>query len=211
MLFLPTAINYIHRQTLSVLAPVITSDFHLSHTEYAWIVSSFQITYALMWIGGGILLDLIGTRLGLALAVLWWSVAHAVTGLANSVAGFGLFRGLLGMGEGCNWPGANKAVAESFPASERGLATGLYDSGSSAGAILAAPLVSILAIQFGWRWTFVLTGLLGFAWVPAWLALSRSGGDSRRGPFARPRGRRLLSLLDLGDGPRTCALMGERN
>ncbi|MFB3827190.1 MAG: MFS transporter [Bryobacteraceae bacterium] len=193
-LFLSTAINYIHRQTLSVLAPVITREFHLSATEYAWIVSAFQIAYAVMWVGGGVLLDLIGTRLGLAVAVIWWSAAHILTGIANSVAALGLFRGLLGVGEGCNWPGANKAVAESFPARERGLATALYDSGSSVGAIVAAPLISMLAIHFGWRWSFALTGLLGFAWLALWLAVSRSGGRSR-GEWVRPDGRRMLSVL----------------
>ncbi len=194
-LFLSTAINYIHRQTLSVLAPVITREFHLSHTEYAWIVSAFQIAYALMWVGGGVLLDLVGTRLGLAAAMIWWCAAHVLTGFSNSVASLGLFRGLLGMGQGCNWPGANKAVAESFPARERGLATALYDSGSSVGAIIAAPLVSILAIRFGWRWSFTLTGLLGLGWVVLWLAISRSRSDRPRSEWVRPSGRRLLSVL----------------
>jgi ACS family hexuronate transporter-like MFS transporter len=141
-LFGSTVINYISRQTLSVLAPVLTHELHLDHTQYAQIVSAFQIAYALTWLVGGILIDMIGTRLGLALAVIWWSLSSMLTAFANSVFSFGLFRFLLGMGEGCNWPGAAKAVAEWFPARERGLAVAIFDSGSSVGAVIAPPLVA---------------------------------------------------------------------
>ena len=104
-LFGSTVINYISRQTFSVLAPVITQELHLSHTDLSRIFSAFQISYAGMWLIGGVLLDIVGTRLGLALAVIWWSAISMVTGFANSVASFGAFRFLLGIGEGCNWPG----------------------------------------------------------------------------------------------------------
>lgn len=170
-LFCSTVINYINRQTLSVLAPVLTQQFHLSHTDYSKIVSAFQIAYALMWLVGGVLLDIIGTRLGLALAVVWWSVASALTGLANSVLTFGVFRFLLGMGEGCNWPGASKVVAEWFPARERGLAVAIFDSGSSVGAIIAPPLVVWVTAAFGWRQAFAASGILGFLWLALWLGL----------------------------------------
>lgn len=169
-LFFSTVINYINRQTFSVLAPVITQEFHLSHTDLSRIFSSFQIAYAGMWLIGGVLLDIIGTRLGLALAVVWWSVVSMLTGFANSVSTFAGFRFLLGIGEGCNWPGASKAVAEWFPAKERGIAVAIFDSGSSVGGAVAALTVPWVAIVFGWRYAFVLSGVLGFLWLIVWLA-----------------------------------------
>lgn len=170
-LFFSTVINYINRQTFSVLAPVITEQLHLSHTDLSRIFSAFQIAYAGTWLVGGVVLDIIGTRLGLALAVIWWSVVSMLTGLANSVLSFSIFRFLLGVGEGCNWPGASKAVAEWFPAKERGIAVAIFDSGSSVGGAIAALTVPWVAIVFGWRYAFVLSGLLGFLWLILWLAL----------------------------------------
>jgi ACS family hexuronate transporter-like MFS transporter len=173
VLFLSTTINYIDRQTLSVLSPVILRELHLNHVDYSKIVSAFQWTYAVTWLIGGVFLDMVGTRLGLALAIVWWSVASMLTSLGNSVASFAGLRVLLGIGEGCNWPGANKAVAEWFPAHERGLAVAIFDSGSSVGAILAPPLVAGIAYAFGWRFAFLATGLMGFLWVALWWGFYR--------------------------------------
>jgi MFS transporter, ACS family, hexuronate transporter len=170
-LFGSTVINYISRQTFSVLAPVITQELHLTHTDLSRIFSAFQISYAGMWLIGGVLLDVVGTRLGLALAVIWWSVISMFTGFAHSVASFGIFRFLLGIGEGCNWPGATKTVAEWFPAKERGVAVAIFDSGSSVGGAIASFTVPWIAILFGWRYAFVLSGLLGFLWLIVWLAI----------------------------------------
>jgi ACS family hexuronate transporter-like MFS transporter len=170
-LFGSTVINYISRQTFSVLAPVITQQLHLTHTDLSRIFSAFQISYAGMWLIGGVLLDIVGTRLGLALAVIWWSAISMVTGFANSVASFGAFRFLLGIGEGCNWPGASKTVAEWFPAKERGVAVAIFDSGSSVGGAIASLAVPWVAILFGWRYAFVMSGLLGFLWLIVWLAI----------------------------------------
>ena len=170
-LFGSTVMNYISRQTLSVLAPVLTHELHLNHSQYSQIVSSFQIAYALAWLLGGILIDEVGTRLGLALAVIWWSLSSMLTAFANSVFSFGLFRFLLGMGEGCNWPGATKAVAEWFPARERAVAVAIFDSGSSVGAVIAPPLVAWLAASLGWRSAFVASGLFGFLWLAIWLVI----------------------------------------
>ncbi len=171
ILFGSTVINYISRQTFSVLAPVISQQLHLSHTDLSKVFSAFQFSYAGMWLIGGILLDIIGTRLGLTLAVIWWSIVSMLTGLANSVFSFGAFRFLLGIGEGCNWPGASKAVAEWFPAKERGVAVAIFDSGSSVGGAIAALVVPWVAILFGWRYAFVFSGALGFVWLIAWLAV----------------------------------------
>lgn len=170
-LFASTTINYIDRQALSVLSPVILKELNLSHLDYSRIVSAFQITYAVTWLAGGVFLDVVGTRLGLALAVIWWSVASMLTSFASSVLSFSFFRFLLGIGEGCNWPGANKAVAEWFPPRERGIAVGIFDSGSSVGGIAAALLIPWLAILAGWRYAFVVAGSLGIVWVILWVAL----------------------------------------
>jgi ACS family hexuronate transporter-like MFS transporter len=168
-LFLSTVTNYVSRQTFSILAPVITAQFHLSHTDLGRILGSFQISYALTWLLGGIVLDAIGTRIGLALAVIFWSIVNMLTGLANSVFGFAAFRFLLGIGEGFNWPGATKTVAEWFPSQERSLAVAIFDSGSSVGGALAALVLPLVALAFGWRATFVFSGLLGFVWLALWL------------------------------------------
>ena len=170
-LFFSTVINYISRQTFSVLAPVITKELNLSHSDLSLVFSAFQIAYAGTWLVGGVLLDIIGTRLGLALAVIWWSVVSMLTGFANSILSFSVFRFLLGIGEGCNWPGASKTVAEWFPAKERGVAVAIFDSGSSVGGAIAALTVPWVAIFFGWRYAFVLSGVLGFLWLILWLAL----------------------------------------
>jgi len=168
-LFFSTVINYINRQTLSVLAPVITQQFHLTHSQLSWVFSCFQLSYAGMWLIGGVLLDIIGTRIGLAIAVIWWSIISMLTGLANSLSQFAIFRFLLGIGEGCNWPGASKAVAEWFPAKERGIAVAIFDSGSSVGGAVAAITVPWVAITLGWRYAFVVSGVLGFLWLALWL------------------------------------------
>ena len=170
-LFFSTVINYISRQTFSVLSPMISAQFHLNHTELARILGAFQISYAFTWLLGGIFLDAVGTRIGLAVAVVLWSAVNMLTGLANSVFGFVIFRFILGIGEGVNWPGASKAVAEWFPDAERSVAVAIFDSGSSVGGALAALMIPWIALAFGWRWAFVFSGLLGFVWLAAWLRI----------------------------------------
>src|SRR4051794_11184057 len=159
-LFVSTAINYINRQTLSVLAPEISKQFHLSHADLSQIFGSFQLSYAVTWLVGGILLDIVGTRLGLSLAVVWWSIVSVATSFANSAFSFGVLRFLLGIGEGFNWPGASKAVAEFFPARERSVAVAIFDSGSSVGGALAAVSIPWIALRFGWRSAFIFSGVL---------------------------------------------------
>ena len=168
-LFLSTVINYISRQTFSVLAPLITAQYHLTHTDLAKILGAFQISYAITWLLGGVFLDVVGTRIGLALAVVFWSVINILTGFAGSVLGFASFRFLLGIGEGLNWPGASKTVAEYFPSQERSLAVAIFDSGSSVGGAVAAVAVPLIASAFGWRSAFVFSGVLGFVWLLMWL------------------------------------------
>jgi ACS family hexuronate transporter-like MFS transporter len=172
-LFCSTAINYINRQTLSVLAPVITREFHLNHTQLSNIFGAFQIAYAATWLIGGIFLDVVGTRLGLTLAVIWWSLASMATSLVNSPFALAILRFCLGIGEGFNWPGASKAVAEFFPASERSVAVAIFDSGSSVGGAVAALAIPFIAIRIGWRSAFVFSGILGLLWLVLWLNVYR--------------------------------------
>jgi ACS family hexuronate transporter-like MFS transporter len=168
-LFLSTVINYISRQSFSVMSPVITAQYHWNHADLALIISAFQVAYAITWLLGGIFLDTVGTRIGLAVAAIWWSVMNILTGLAHSVFGFAFFRFMLGVGEGFNWPGASKTVAEWFPREERSMAVAIFDSGSSVGGALAALAIPLVAIAVGWRWAFVASGALGLFWVILWL------------------------------------------
>lgn len=179
-LFCSTAINYINRQTLSVLAPVITEQFHLSHSQLSDIFGAFQVSYALTWLIGGIFLDIVGTRLGLSIGVIWWSLVSIVTSFANSAFSFGALRFLLGIGEGLNWPGASKAVAEYFPDHERSTAVAIFDSGSSVGGAIAAIAVPWIALKFGWRFAFAFSGVLGFLWLMLWLAVYRTPAAARK-------------------------------
>jgi ACS family hexuronate transporter-like MFS transporter len=168
-LFFSTVTNYISRQSFSVLSPLITTQYHLTHSDLAKIIGAFQISYALTWLVGGVVLDIVGSRIGLALAAIWWSVMNILTGLAHSVFGFAFFRFMLGIGEGFNWPGASKVVAEWFPDEERSLAVAIFDSGSSVGGALAALIIPLIALAVGWRWAFAASGLLGFVWLAVWL------------------------------------------
>jgi MFS transporter, ACS family, hexuronate transporter len=170
-LFCSTVINYIDRQTLSVLAPVIMQELHMTHEQYSYVVSAFQIAYACMWLVGGVIIDIIGTRLGLTVAMIWWSISSMLPALARSVFSLSIFRFMLGMGEGCNWPGASKTVAEWFPAEERGLAVAVFDSGSSVGALIAPPFVAFVAYAIGWRFAFLVAGSLRFLWLLLWMRL----------------------------------------
>jgi ACS family hexuronate transporter-like MFS transporter len=169
ILFFSTAINYINRQTLSLVSPVISTQLHFSHEDLSRIFGAFQVAYAWTWLFGGMLLDVLGTRIGLALAVVWWSGASVATGFANSAFTFGVCRFLLGIGEGFNWPGASKVVAEWFPAKERGIAVAIFDSGSSIGAAIAAVTIPLVSLTFGWRQAFTISGLLGLLWLVFWL------------------------------------------
>jgi MFS transporter, ACS family, hexuronate transporter len=169
LLFASTVINYLDRQTLSVLAPRLKAEYAWSNETFAWVVISFRLAYTVMQPVSGRLLDHFGTRNGLTLAVLWYSTAAMLTSLASGLKSFCALRFLLGVGEAANWPGATKAVAEWFPRRERGWAVALFDSGSSFGAAIAVGLVPLLVASFGgWRPAFLITGLLGFLWVILW-------------------------------------------
>ncbi|HZP02348.1 MAG TPA: MFS transporter [Terriglobia bacterium] len=171
LLFLATAINYIDRQTLSVLAPLLREKFGMSNTDYSAVLTAFMLSYTVMQSGFGRIMDRLGTKRGFSLAIAWWSVAAVLHALANSARQFGFCRLLLGAGEAGNWPGGVKAVAEWFPAKSRALAIGFFNSGSSLGAVTAPPAVAWITLEWGWRAAFVFTGLLGFLWLAAWVTV----------------------------------------
>jgi ACS family hexuronate transporter-like MFS transporter len=168
LLFASTVINYIDRQTLSVLAPFLKTSFRWSNSDYALIVIAFRVAYTAGQTLFGRLMDRVGTRRGLTLTVVWYSLASMLTALAGGLRSFAFFRFLLGAGESANWPAATKAVAEWFPKHERGWAVALFDSGSSIGGAVASGLVLWLYFHFGWRAAFVAPGLLGLLWLAAW-------------------------------------------
>jgi ACS family hexuronate transporter-like MFS transporter len=169
LLFASTVINYIDRQTVSVLAPYLKSQYHWSNTDFALVLIAFRVAYTLMQGGGGRLIDRLGTRRGLTVTVSFYSLVATCTSMANGLLGFGFFRFLLGCGEGPNWPGATKAVSEWFPDRERAWAVALFDSGSSVGGAVAPFLVVFLYNAFGtWRPAFLITGCLGFFWLILW-------------------------------------------
>jgi ACS family hexuronate transporter-like MFS transporter len=183
LLFLATVINYVDRQCLSVLAPVLRDEFGMTNADYSRIVSAFMLAYLIMQTGSGRLMDWLGTKAGFAVCILWWSAAAMLHAAARSAVQLGLFRFLLGLGEAGNWPGAVKAVSEWFPARERAFAIGLFNSGSTVGATVAPPLVAWLALGYGWRNAFLITGALGFFWLVLWLVLYRRPQEH---PWLRP-------------------------
>jgi ACS family hexuronate transporter-like MFS transporter len=168
LLFASTVINYIDRQSLSVLAPYLKLDYHWTNRDYANLVIAFRIAYSLGQTICGRVIDRVGTRRGLTISVLWYSIVSICTSLARGFYSFATFRFLLGAGESANWPGATKAVSEWFPKSERGLAAALFDSGSSIGGAIAPFIVLPIYLRWGWRPAFVLPGLLGFLWLIVW-------------------------------------------
>ncbi len=164
-----TIINYVDRQTLSVIAPVISKEFHMTDLQYSYVTTSFLIAYVVGQALGGVVMDKLGTRVGFALILTWWSVATICHRFAAGVFSFAFWRAMLGLGEAGNWPGAIKSISEWFPVKERGFATAIFNLGSSTGAVVAPPLIVWITANFGWRNAFVLAGTLGFLWLAAWL------------------------------------------
>jgi MFS transporter, ACS family, hexuronate transporter len=168
LVFVSTVINYVDRQTLSVLAPQLSKELGLSNVEYGWISQAFLIPYTAMFIVSGLLIDRYGTKLIFGAAAAWWSVAAMLHAVAGSAFGFGVFRFLLGAAESANFVGAQKVAAEWFPPQDRGTLNGWVQAGTVTGALVTPPLVVWLAAAYGWRAAFVVTGAVGLLWVVAW-------------------------------------------
>jgi ACS family hexuronate transporter-like MFS transporter len=197
LLFFATTINYVDRQVLGLLKPVLEKELGWREADYAWIVFAFQLAYALTMPFAGRLIDWAGTRLGYAVAVALWSVAAMGHALARSVVGFGVARFALGLSESANFPAAIRTVADWFPQRERAMATGIFNSGANIGAILAPLAVPYLALHYGWRSAFIATGAVGLVWVLLWWWSLRGPGMQADRPtpeeeLARPA---LGSLL----------------
>jgi ACS family hexuronate transporter-like MFS transporter len=173
LVFLATVINYIDRQTVSVLKTAISTDLGLSNADYASIQNGFLVMYGISQMVSGRLYDRIGTRLGFIFSIVVWSAGALAHALAHTAGEFRVFRGVLGFGEAGNWPGAAKLVGEWFPVRERALGMGIFNAGAALGGAVSPPIIAWLALAYGWRSTFVVTGVLGFAWLLLWIVLYR--------------------------------------
>ncbi len=173
LLFFATTINYVDRQIIGILKPVLQTELGWNEIDYSNIVFAFQVAYALGLVSVGAIIDKLGTRLAFALAVVVWSVAAIGHAFARTVLEFSLARFVLGFGEAANFPASIKTVAEWFPKKERALATGIFNSGTNIAALSTPILVPLIVSSMGWEWAFIITGALGFIWLVAWQAMYR--------------------------------------
>jgi ACS family hexuronate transporter-like MFS transporter len=171
LLLFATTINYIDRQVLGILAPTLQKEIGWTEVQYGYIVTAFQAAYAVGLLIVGRILDVIGTKLGFAVAIVFWSIAAMAHALARTPFGFGAARFALGLGEAGNFPAAIKTVAEWFPKRERAFATGIFNGGSNLGAIIAPAIVPFIALTWSWQVAFLITGAIGFLWLGCWLWL----------------------------------------
>jgi ACS family hexuronate transporter-like MFS transporter len=195
MLLLGAAINYVDRQTFSILAPDLQKIIGWNELEYSRLVNAFQIAYAIMNLGTGWFIDRVGTRWGLALALIWWSIAEIGHAFASTVMQFGVARFFLGAGEAASMPASIKAIGEWFPKAERAVATGLLNAFTTGGAVIAPVVVPLAAATWGWQGAFIATGALGLLWLVGWLGLYDL-------PERHPRLTDQERALIQGSGPR---------
>jgi len=176
-LYFATTVNYVDRQVIGILKTTLQHDLGWNEIDYSNIVFAFQLAYAIGLLLMGPVIDWVGTKVGYAFALVFWSVAAMAHAFAGSVLGFGIARFGLGLGESGNFPAAIKTTAEWFPRRERALATGIFNSGTNVGAIVAPLVVPPITLLYGWRWAFILTGAIGFVWLAFWIAFYRRPED----------------------------------
>jgi ACS family hexuronate transporter-like MFS transporter len=178
---LATIINYIDRGAINFMWPYIYKDFGIADADnksaLALITTFFMIAYAIGQTVTGKMMDAIGTRLGMVVSIIGWSISIALHALAKSILSFNIFRFLLGISEAGNWPGATKSNAEWFPSKERAIAQGIFGAGASLGSVVAAPVIAGLFLAFGWKATFVVIAVLGFLWIIPWLLINKNTPD----------------------------------
>ena len=174
LIFLATVINYIDRTAFALLWPGMGKDLGMDNSDYAIMLNIFMACYALGKFASGKLYDKIGTRLGFTVSIIVWSLASAFHAFARGLITLSLFRGLLGLGEAGNWPGAVKSNGEWFPVKERAIAQGIFNSGASIGNVIAPFVIVFLYAQFGWKMTYIILGVVGLIWVIPWLFLNKS-------------------------------------
>ena len=180
LLFFATTINYVDRQVLGILAPVLQQDIGWNEIEYGYIVAAFTAAYAIGLLIFGRVIDNIGTKAGYTVSIAMWSIAAMGHALVRTAFGFGIARFLLGLSESGNFPSAIKAIAEWFPKKERAYATGWFNSGANVGAVVAALVVPWITLTWGWREAFIFTGLLGFIWMFFWLWIYEIPKDHKK-------------------------------
>jgi len=168
LIFFATTINYLDRQVIGILKPLLDSDLGIGEKDYSHIIMAFQLCYGVGMVIAGRLIDKFGTKLGYGVSVILWSFAAMGHALAKGTLGFGIWRGFLGVTEAGNFPAAIKAVAEWFPKKERALATGIFNSGTNVGAIVAPLAIPAMVVLWGWQSAFIVTGAIGFLWVIVW-------------------------------------------
>src|SRR5260370_24674766 len=185
LLFLGVTKNYMDRQVLGVVRGPLQNDLGWNDIDYGNLVFAFQMAYAIGMIFVGRLIDRLGTRIGYAIAMVFWSLASMGHAIANSLSSFVIARSALGFGESGVFPASIKCVAEWFPKKERALATGIFNAGTNIGAIITPLIVPWIAVHLGWRWAFLLTGALGFAWLFLWPLLYRTPHQPSYSPKTR--------------------------
>ncbi|MCW3125088.1 MAG: transporter [Bacteroidetes bacterium] len=186
LIFFATTINYVDRSVISFLKSTFTEQMHWTDGDYANVEITFKIFYAIGLLGAGRIIDKAGTKLGYGLSVFFWSLAGIATSLVNTVVGFQIVRGALGLAEAGNFPAAIKTVAEWFPKKERALATGIFNSGANIGAIITPLTVPFIVVTWGWHWAFIITGVLGLVWLIFWYFF-----------FVLPRAHKKISQAEL--------------
>lgn len=177
LLFCASVINFIDRQSLSILARTIQDELGISDLGYSTVVQMFLFAYMLSFLGAGWVTDRLGIRLSMTLFIAWWSLSNMLTGLAGSLRSLATARFLLGAGESGLYTVAPKVVGEQFPAAQRGVAVGIYTAGATIGATVAPPMLAALAINYGWRGAFFATGALGLLWIIPWLIFYRPAAN----------------------------------
>ncbi|MBG0861253.1 MAG: MFS transporter [Bacteroidales bacterium] len=168
LIFFATTVNYLDRQVIGILKPLLDSELGIGERDYSRIIMAFQLCYAVGMVIAGRLIDKFGTKIGYGVSVILWSIAAMGHALAKGVWGFGFWRGFLGISEAGNFPAANKSIAEWFPKKERALAFGILNSGTNVGAIVAPLAIPAILIAWGWQAAFIITGAIGFIWVVIW-------------------------------------------
>lgn len=174
LIFIATVINYIDRTAFALLWPEMGKDLGMDNSDYAIMLNVFMATYAIGKFLSGKLYDTIGTRLGFVVSIVVWSLASALHAFARGLISLSIVRGLLGLGEAGNWPGAVKSNGEWFPVKERAIAQGIFNSGASIGNVIAPFVIVFLYARFGWKTTYIILGAVGLLWVIPWLFLNKS-------------------------------------
>nr|WP_299169336.1 MFS transporter [uncultured Allomuricauda sp.] len=199
LIFIATVINYIDRTAFALLWPQMGEDLGMDKSDYAIMLNVFMACYAIGKFASGKLYDTIGTRLGFTVSIIVWSVASAFHAFARGIITLSIFRGLLGLGEAGNWPGAVKSNGEWFPVKERAIAQGIFNAGASIGNVIAPFIIVFLYTKFGWQTTYIILGVVGMLWVIPWLFLNKSTPEKH--PWVTDKERNLIldSRIDKGE------------